>query len=81
MAAWEISEVARVLYKYFRHIVLIELERYEEILECLAQTDFQSIKYFRQYFYSVLQKKESKRKEVKAHHIQSESFTPPHASK
>jgi hypothetical protein len=60
-----VFEVVRVLYKYFRHLVLIELERYEEILECMAQTDFESVKYFREYFYHMLQKKESKRKEAK----------------
>ena len=71
------SDVARVLYKYFRHIVLIEVERYEEILECVAQTDFESIKHFREYFYNILQKKESKRREIKLEQLKRTSNTPP----
>ncbi len=55
-------EVVWVLYKYFRHVALIELERYEEILECMTQTDFESVKYFREYFYNMLKTKEGKEK-------------------
>jgi hypothetical protein len=46
-------------------VALIELERYEEILECMAQTDFESVKYFRDYFYNMLKTKEAKEKEAK----------------
>jgi hypothetical protein len=60
-----VFEVVWVLYKYFRHVALIELERYEEILECMAQTDFESVKYFRDYFYNMLKTKEGKEKEAK----------------
>lgn len=56
-------EVIRMLCKYIRHLINVELERLREITDVLENNDFASLQYFKSYFYQILLKKDIKRKE------------------